>query len=150
MHGLVIDDSKLNFSSSHFIAEHDKCERLHGHNYQVKIEITGDLNEKFMVMDFKDAKDMVSALCDRLDHKILLPAHATSLKIREKGAQIEIETGNKFYSFPKEDCVLLPINATTAEELAGYLFKELKKELPQLKKVYVAESEGATAYYSEE
>lgn len=150
MHGLLIEDSKLNFSSSHFIAEHNKCERLHGHNYRIKIELEGKLNEKFMVMDFKDAKDRVSAICDVLDHKILLPAHSPSLKIQEKRAQIEVKSAEKFYSFPKEDCVLLPIKATTAEELAGYVFKVMEKDIPTLSKVYVAESEGSAAYYSEE
>ncbi len=149
MHGLSIDDPKLNFSSSHFIVNHDKCERLHGHNYQVKIRLTGELGKNFMVIDFKEAKDKVKILCDRLDHSILLPGDSQSLQIQEKDEQTEVRSSEKFYSFPKEDCVILPLPATTAEELAVYLFKELKKYLPQLEKVFVAESEGSTAFYSE-
>jgi 6-pyruvoyltetrahydropterin/6-carboxytetrahydropterin synthase len=149
MHGLYIDDPKLNFSSSHFIVDHDKCERLHGHNYQVKIELVGKLGENFMVIDFKEAKDKINILCDSLDHRILLPGDSQSLQIQEKDEQIEVRGSEKFYSFPKGDCVILPIPATTAEELAVYLFNQLKKDLPQLDRVYVAESEGSTAFYSE-
>jgi 6-pyruvoyltetrahydropterin/6-carboxytetrahydropterin synthase len=149
MHGLFIDDPKLNFSSSHFIVDHDKCERLHGHNYQVKIELLGEPRENFMVIDFKVAKDKILEICDRLDHRILLPGSSPSLEIKNNGEQIEVRSPEKFYSFPKRDCVILPIPATTAEELAKQIFSELKKTLPELGKVYVAESEGSTAFYSE-
>jgi 6-pyruvoyltetrahydropterin/6-carboxytetrahydropterin synthase len=150
MHGLSIDDPKLNFSSAHFIGEHDKCERIHGHNYRVKIELKGGLNDNFMVIDFNLAKERVKKLCDRMDHKILLPAKSQLLKLQEKGAQIEVKSRDKFFSFPKEDCELLPIRATTAEEIAKFLFDELRADLEQLKAVYVAESEGSTAFYLED
>ena len=150
MHGLAINDPKLNFSSSHFIVDHERCERLHGHNYRVRAEVTGALLDSFMVMDFKEIKDRINAVCERLDHKVLLPKNSSSLVIKEKSGQLEVKTHSKFYSLPKEDCVLLPIKATTAEELARYVFRELKKSLPQLRKIYVAESEGSTAFYSED
>jgi 6-pyruvoyltetrahydropterin/6-carboxytetrahydropterin synthase len=150
MHGLSIEDPKLNFSSAHFIAEHDKCERIHGHNYRVKVELTGGLNDNYMVIDFNAAKERVKRLCHRLDHKILLPAESPLLKIQEKGLQIEVKSRDKFSSFPKEDCELLPIRATTAEEIAKFLFDELKVDLEQLKAVYLAESEGSTAFYLED
>ncbi|RMF91431.1 MAG: 6-carboxytetrahydropterin synthase [Methanobacteriota archaeon] len=149
VHGLVIDDPKLNFSSSHFIVDHDKCERLHGHNYHVKIELEGALQEDSMVLDFKVAKDAARRLCDHLDHRILVPEKSPLLEIEEHGSQLEVKSRDKRYSFPREDCLLLPIPATTAEELAGHIYRELKKRLPQIKKVYVAESEGSVAYYSE-
>lgn len=147
---LIIDDPKLNFSSSHFIVEHDKCERLHGHNYQVKIEVEGPLNKDYMVMDFKDAKDRVMEVCDELDHHILIPGNSKALKITESDGQLEVRSAGKYYSFPLSDCTRLPINATTAEELSRYIFLELKKDLPQLRSVYVAESEGSSSQYSDD
>jgi 6-pyruvoyltetrahydropterin/6-carboxytetrahydropterin synthase len=147
MQGLVIDDPKLNFSSSHFIAEHDKCERLHGHNYNVKVVLRGELNENSMVIDFREAKEKVLAICDMLDHKLLLPSNSPSLRITKRDDQIEVLSGDKFYSFPQVDCELLPIRATTAEELASYIFDEIHKSLPELSKVYVSESEGSVAFY---
>jgi 6-pyruvoyltetrahydropterin/6-carboxytetrahydropterin synthase len=150
MYGLVIDDPKFNFSASHFIADHDKCERLHGHNYKIKIELVGDINKNFMVRDFKEAKDLVNHQCSKLDHRLLLPEDSPSLVIDQKASQIEVKSGDKIYSFPAEDCRLLPIKASTAEELARYIFTELKKDLPNLTRAWISESEGSAAFYSEE
>jgi 6-pyruvoyltetrahydropterin/6-carboxytetrahydropterin synthase len=150
MHGLVIDDPKLSFSSSHFIAEHDKCERLHGHNYRVKIELIGELGDDHMVQDFKEVKDTIKSLCDRLDHKILLPTQSPSLEIQDNGSQIDVQSLGKSYSFPKGDCEFLPIEASTAESLAKMVFMELKKDLPLLSRVFISESEGSIAFYSED
>ena len=149
MYGLLIDDPKLNFASSHFIVEHDKCEHLHGHNYTVEVELMGSLDKDRMVIDFKKAKDRVKALCDNLDHSVLLPSKSKALTITETNGQIEVKLAEKFYSFPKDDCTILPTLATTAEELAAYFYRELKKTLPQLTKVYIAESEGSKAFYSD-
>src|SRR5262249_47723434 len=43
----------LTFCSGHFItyAGH-QCERLHGHNYRVAVEVEGPLDENFYVFDF--------------------------------------------------------------------------------------------------
>ena len=149
MYGLFIDDPKLNFASSHFIVEHDKCEHLHGHNYTVEIELAGGPDKDHMVIDFKVAKDAVKVLCDQLDHSVLLPGRSKSMTITENTGQIEVRLPEKFYSFPKGDCTIIPTEATTAEELAAYLYGELKKTLPKLTRIYVAESEGSKAYYSE-
>jgi len=148
MHRLVVEDSKLGFSSSHFIAGHENCERLHGHNYRISLELAGELDEEFMVMDFKEVKDKACRLCNALDHRVILPARSESVLIREVEGQIEVRSKGKVYSFPREDCVLLPIRATTAEEIARYLYGELKKELPKLARVSVAESEGSMASYT--
>jgi 6-pyruvoyltetrahydropterin/6-carboxytetrahydropterin synthase len=102
-----------------------------------------------MVSDFKDVKERAIALCEKLDHKILLPSLSPSFEITVKELQIEIKSVDKFYSFPKEDCEMIPIQATTAEELARHIYGELKKDLPGLVKVYVSESTGSTAYFTE-
>ncbi len=149
MHGLVIDDPRLGFSSSHFIVEHDKCERLHGHNYRVKVVIEGPVGKRGMIMDFKEAKEAVLRTCEKMDHRILIPENSTSLIISEKKGQIEVKSKDKYYLFPESDCLILPTKATTAEELSSYLYRELKKDLPDLKKLYISESEGSTAYYIE-
>ncbi len=148
MYGLVIDDRRLNFSSSHFIIEHDKCERLHGHNYGVKVELEADLDTRRMVVDFKEAKDLIAAVCDRLDHRILIPKESPDIQIKRKGGQVEISVKEKRYSFPETDCIFVDLPATTAEEIARYIYEELVRDLPSLEKVYVSESDGSTAYYT--
>jgi len=147
MHGLVIDDPKMNFSSSHFITEHDKCERLHGHNYRLKIELCGELDENFMIMDFNIVKKRIKQVCEILDHRVLLPLNSPIVKVSETEGQVEVSSKKKFYSIPSVDCVMLPIESTTAEQLAKYIFEELAKSLPSLEKVCVSESEGSAAYF---
>ncbi len=150
MYGLVVDSPRMRFSSSHFIVEHEKCERIHGHNYKVKIELKGELDKNRMVMDFKEIKEVIMEVIDRLDHKLLLPAKKGTMKLVEKEDQIEVTTATKFYSIPKEDYLLLPIKSTTAEDLSKYIFDELKKQIPIVTKVYVSETDGSTAFYEEE
>lgn len=149
MYGLVIDGPRMRFSASHFIVEHEKCERIHGHNYRVKVELKGELNKNRMVMDFREIKEVIIGVIDRLDHKLLLPAKKGEIEIKEGEKQIEISTSTKFYSIPKEDYLLLPIKSTTAEDLARYIFDELKKQIPLITKVYVSETDGSTAFYEE-
>jgi len=150
MYGLVVDSPQMRFSSSHFIVEHEKCERIHGHNYKVKIELKGELDKNRMVMDFRMIKDVVLEVIDRLDHKLLLPSKNGTMKLVKKEDQIEVTTATKFYSIPKEDYLLLPIKSTTAEDLSKYIFDELKKQIPLVTKVYVSETDGSTAFYHEE
>ena len=150
MYGLVVDSPRMIFSSSHFIVEHEKCERIHGHNYRVKIELKGELDKNRMVMDFRVIKEVIMEVIDRLDHKLLLPAKKGTMKLVEKEDQIEVTTATKFYSIPKEDYLLLPIKSTTAEDLSKYIFDELKKQIPLVTKVYVSETDGSTAFYEEE
>ncbi|MEE8359260.1 MAG: 6-carboxytetrahydropterin synthase [Candidatus Hydrothermarchaeales archaeon] len=150
MYGLVVDSPRMSFSSSHFIVEHEKCERIHGHNYRVKIELKGELDKNRMVMDFREIKDVIMEVIDRLDHKLLLPSKKGTMKLVEKEDQIEVTTATKFYSIPKEDYLLLPIKSTTAEDLSKYIFDELKKQIPLVTKVYVSETDGSTAFYEED
>ena len=43
----------LVFSSGHFITySGDHCERIHGHNYRVAVEIEATLDENHYVFDF--------------------------------------------------------------------------------------------------
>lgn len=61
------------FSAAHHLREYEgKCEKLHGHNYQVEIVLAAEeLNDSGMVMDFKDAKKVVGDVMDYLDHDYL-------------------------------------------------------------------------------
>lgn len=60
------------FSAAHqldLVGDHHRCKRLHGHNYRVRIECQGQMDEKGMVIDFFDIKDKVKPLIESLDHR---------------------------------------------------------------------------------
>lgn len=83
-----------------------ECENLHGHNWHVTVRLGGEeLNDLGMVMDFRDAKQMLNNVLDRLDHKYL----------------------NDVEPFDR-------INPTT-ENLAEYVADRLSRELPSEVKV---------------
>ena len=64
----------LVFCSGHFITyAGDQCERIHGHNYRVAVEVEDDLDENHYVFDFIALKDLTRAITDELDHRMLVP-----------------------------------------------------------------------------
>jgi 6-pyruvoyltetrahydropterin/6-carboxytetrahydropterin synthase len=145
-----VSDPKLKFSSSHFLNDHNKCSRIHGHNYLLAVEIAGALNEQFFIVDFFILKQLLMQIADELDHALLLPTQNPKIKIQQVDTQVKVDANNKHYEFPKQDVRLLPIKATTAELLAEYIYRRIKGDYAAYTvKVEVSESEGATAAYWE-
>jgi len=58
------------FSAAHSLRDYKgKCERLHGHNWLVRLTLGGDaLNEQGMLMDFHDARALLSRAIAEFDH----------------------------------------------------------------------------------
>jgi 6-pyruvoyltetrahydropterin/6-carboxytetrahydropterin synthase len=88
-----------NFSSAHFLRQYKgKCENLHGHNWKVRVCLTGSkLDSSGMLIDFTDIKKHLSVIMTSLDHKCL----------------------NETPPFDK-------INPT-AENIATYIFEQIQK-----------------------
>lgn len=124
-----VEGGYLRFSSAHFITFGGKCERLHGHNYGVLVELEGSLGEDRLVFDFTILKKITREICRRLNHRFLLPMYNPHLELHEQAESWEIRFGKKRYIFPSEDVIALPIDNSTAERLAEYICNELRKEL---------------------
>jgi 6-pyruvoyltetrahydropterin/6-carboxytetrahydropterin synthase len=143
----------LVFCSGHFITyEGDRCERLHGHNYRAAVEVEGELDENHYVVDFIALKDMTKQITDELDHRMLLPARSRLIGLHEDGANLRVSYRDRFWSFPRDECVLLPIANTTAEMLAQHIAERLRQEMavrgwrvPRVLRVEVEESFGQSA-----
>ena len=145
----------LVFCSGHFISyEGDKCERLHGHNYRVAVEIEGALDVNYYVFDFIALKQRTKAITDELDHRMMLPTQNPYISVAEGPHSVRVRYRDREWLFPREDCVLLPIENTTAELLARYLGQRLLGELrqeyqfiPRVLRIEVEESFGQSATY---
>ncbi len=148
MHSIHVSGHGLDFSSAHFVESAGVCETLHGHNYDVDIVIEGPLDEDGMVVDFKEIKDTIRRMCKELDHKVLLPGKSKTIAVKESKNSVEVKIKSKRYVFPEEDCVILPIVATTVELLAEYFVGELDFPDDYSVKLCVSESTGATGCYS--
>ena len=143
------------FSCSHFtILSAEKAERLHGHNYQVRVDISVDkVDEKLgFAFDFNAVKPIIRHFCDELDERILLPTRSPYLKLKTIGEQTEVDFLNKHYVFPTEDTLCLPLTNITSEELARYACGKLIEEMKSIPhwtalQVHVEETRGQSVSY---
>ena len=118
------------FSAAHFITfAGNICERLHGHNYKVAAEFYGPLDENAYVVDFIAARDALRKITGELDHHMLLPTEHPRIKVVADECNVTVTFEDRRWSFPREDCVLLPVANTTAELLARYIGQQLLVEL---------------------
>jgi 6-pyruvoyltetrahydropterin/6-carboxytetrahydropterin synthase len=143
----------LVFCSGHFISyEGDKCERLHGHNYRTAVEIEGPLDENRYVFDFIALKQRTKAITDELDHRVILVTRNSLIRVEEASASVRVRYRDREWIFPRDDCVLLPIENSTAELLARYIAGRLLADLrslhsyqPEVLRVEVEENVGQSA-----
>ena len=62
-------DRPIRISSGHRILHHDgKCSRPHGHNYEITVEVTGELTDEGWIVDKGDITGVIS----NWDHKFLV------------------------------------------------------------------------------
>ena len=145
-----IAKEELIFSAAHFITFNGNvCERLHGHNYRVAVELAGPLDENHYVFDFVALREILKTIVGALDHRVLLPTQHRLIRVEEDADEIVARFEGRRWVFPREDCVLLPVANTTAELLARFIGKQLCDSLqgqtgyvPQRVRVEVDECEG--------
>ena len=143
----------LVFCSGHFISyEGDKCERLHGHNYRTAVEVEGELDENRYVFDFIALKHRTKAITDELDHRMMLATANPHIRVEAGPKSVHVRYRDREWVFPRDDCVLLPIENTTAELLARYVAGRLLEDLrrqhqytPAVLRVEVEENVGQSA-----
>lgn len=142
------------FSAAHFITFGDNiCERLHGHNYKVAVVVEGMLGEHQYVIDFIALRDALRALTAELDHHVLLPKSHPHIRVTKEGNSVHATFEERRWLFPIEDCVILPVSNTTAEEIARYLTERLLEVLrkrsfePVSLEMAVDECEGQEGVY---
>jgi len=152
-----VEKDYIGFSSAHFITyDGHQCETLHGHNYRVRITVAGPVDENFYVLDFTRVKRLMKRLCDEFDHRLLLPLQNPLLELVQQPESVSVRYKHRYFVFPRDDVVLLPIPNTTAEMLAQYLSGRVLDELRQWGtpltaiELEVEESPGQSAVYREE
>ncbi len=154
---IEVDKEDFHFSAAHFLIFPDgSAERLHGHNYRVYVKVEGRLTRHGLVIDFTRIKPLVREIVAELDEHWLVPGQHPDLTCEAgEGGSIEIRYRERTYRVPREDVLILPINNTSAENLAGWFGKELRRRLenrfPDLElnrlSVAVEETPGQRAVY---
>ena len=125
MYEVTVDRS---FAAGHYLRNYKgKCENPHGHNYKVRVTLCGkELDRAGLLLDFKDLKDVMRDVIERVDHQML----------------------NDIEPFTR----LNP----SAENIARYFYDETSNRLKSLtngrvsvKDVTIWETDATTARYSE-
>lgn len=122
---MYILNVRSHYDSAHFLRDyHGKCERLHGHRYEVEAALAfEELGSGGMAYDFSEAKRRLGEVTDELDHQ----------NINDLPAFQDMET--------------------SAENQARYIFEQLRERLGRegdhLLYVRVWETPNQWAQYSE-
>lgn len=124
---IALAKEDFKFSAAHFTIFPDgKAELLHGHNYQVQVELSGaGLDGEGLLVDLESFKRVLRERCARLDSRTLLPAESSRLRWSRRDGAVEVGFGERSYRFPEEDILLLPLVNTSMELLARLLWEEL-------------------------
>ena len=129
-HSVRVERQRLRFAAGHFATFADELEPIHGHNYDVFVEVVGPLTEESWVIDFSLLKRLTREVCETLDHKFLLQMDSRSLTIRDDDTHYVVQYRDELsYRLPKHDVAALPIDNSTAERLAQYIASQLRGSL---------------------
>jgi len=90
MYELMVE---LHFDAAHRIVESGgRCERLHGHTWKVEVFIQGkELDERGLVIDFAELKEIASRQVRELDHQYLNPTTENIARYLFQKVQGEID-----------------------------------------------------------
>ena len=109
------------------------CQNIHGHSYEMVVELFGETNEQGMLIDYNDLKAAVKPILDKWDHAFLVDDNDELLK--------------KFLKDNKLKHVLFK-KYSTAEHIAHYFCAVLKNMLSvhkNLTKIKVVIKETVTS-----
>lgn len=134
--------AEASFDSAHFLFGHSgKCANLHGHRWRILAKISGEClqtggDKDGMLIDFSDFKRELHELADELDHRLLI--ERGTLKLETLDA-LEAE-GFEFVTLAFRP---------TAENLAKYLFDNMKAQGFPIAAMTVYETPDNCAVYEE-
>jgi 6-pyruvoyltetrahydropterin/6-carboxytetrahydropterin synthase len=151
---LHLAKQNFKFSAAHFlIFDAHRAERLHGHNYQVKVDIgipeKANLQDTGYFVDFNIFKKHIKDRLDSWDEIVLLPEKHPEMKFIEKAPSLEVSFRDRFYVFPLNEVKLLPVTNTSVEQfsrlLAEDFLAEFQKHGVESIQVWVEETQGQAA-----
>jgi 6-pyruvoyltetrahydropterin/6-carboxytetrahydropterin synthase len=139
------------FEAAHILPNHlGKCNRLHGHNYEVVVYLHAQvLNDQSMVMDFVDLAHYMASILVEVDHKVLLARHYCDT-VAVLDSVLFGGPSNCPVTLPEVWCAVLDVVDTTAEELAAWFYAQLAPQLPMVNRVEVWETGSSMAAYEPE
>ena len=90
------------------------CQNLHGHSYQMWVELEGEPDERGMLVDFHDIKALLRPLVEAWDHAVLVAESDHEL------LHVVQQLGSRFFVLPYD---------TTSENLCRYAADYIGRKL---------------------
>lgn len=126
---IELSEESFGFSAAHFtIFSPTHRERLHGHNYQVKVKLVAEMNPLGIAFDYGIYKKKLIALALQLNSYLLLPGNSPVLQIKEMDSNYEVLFHEDRLVFLKKDVLILPIRNITIEELSSWFLQQLLQD----------------------
>lgn len=155
MWSLKLAKEAFKFSGAHFTTfSQTEAELLHGHNYYVRVSLNGcsELTHG-LIIDLNEPKKAIKSLLDQIDEKVLLAQKNPYTQIKKSKSQIEVFFNEKIYSFPEEDCALIPVENITIEALSSFVAEALKESFSNYPiesySVEISESRGQSCVFTQ-
>jgi 6-pyruvoyltetrahydropterin/6-carboxytetrahydropterin synthase len=118
---LHIERNDIGFSAAHFtIFSPFEREKLHGHNFNVGLEVVAISEKDGMIFDYRILKSRLRLICSKLDESILLPTNSPHLIVNNDGDSIRCLFGSDLFVFPFRDVVLMDVSNITLESLSQW------------------------------
>ena len=136
---IEIEKQYLHFSAAHFtIFSATERERpLHGHNWRLAVEITGEIDDNGLCFDYAIYKKILKDLCHRYDEYTLIAEHSPFLEITDDDEFYYIKHNGRTQPLLKTDTILLPVKNVTIEELSHFFLQELTGDTANLEKLKI-------------
>ncbi len=126
---IEIEKSYLHFSAAHFtIFSANNRERLHGHNWRIAVEITGEIGDDGLCFDYAIYKKVLKDLCSKYDEYTLIAAQSPHLEITEDEEFYFVKHDGITQPLLKTDTILMPVKNVTIESLSQYFLSEMIKD----------------------
>ncbi|GAB3197694.1 6-pyruvoyltetrahydropterin/6-carboxytetrahydropterin synthase [Pontibacter aydingkolensis] len=133
---------RFRWEGAHRLPWHtDGCQNLHGHSYQLWVELSGPTGENGMLLDFKDIKKVLAPLVKAWDHAVLVAETDTELL---KAMEL---LKSKHYTLPYD---------TTSENICRYVISYLAENAldlllqQQVNSIHVKLQETESCYATHE
>lgn len=116
---------------------------MHGHDYAINMSIEGEMGPDGVILDFISVKEFLRGIASELDHRVLIPGRDRGVTVNKETVKFKI--GDKEFSFPKGDCIILDIDVASAETLASFVLQRVldKVKFPKnVKHIEIGVDEG--------
>ena len=132
--------TEASFDAAHFLKGYNgKCHNLHGHRWRVvvfaqKEQLCEDEQNRGMVFDFSELKDVLKAMADDLDHSLIYETGS----LKEKTVEALKEEDFRMNEVPFRP---------TAENFSKYFYDEITAKGYDVRRVDVYETPNNCASY---